>query len=134
MSWKTLVIMVATLLGVGGGGFGIARCATVSDVAAAEERVDRKVKKEKKEREEYDVKFDARLKVQEKTTTDLKGAVEEVQDVQHWTAADQAAERVSKKAPKHQREEVRMELFKRNLARLKSKPKKMPCMNLDCTN
>ena len=124
------IIILAGVLGVGGGTFGAVRLATVGDVEASEKRVEKKVQEEKKERETGFVTFDARLVVQETATKDLKNTVEEVQNVQHWQVADQAAERLSQEAPKHKRKSAYKRLFKRNLDRLKSK--RPPCSNLDC--
>jgi hypothetical protein len=132
LSLKTLLIILGVVAGVGGGSFGVVRIATMGDVQAAEKRVENKIIKEKKERKVYEAAFDARLDVQKAATTDLKNTVSEVQEVQHWQVADQAAERVSKKAPKPRREGIRMDLFKENIRRLKDK--KAPCSNLDCTN
>lgn len=132
LSLRTLLIIAGVLAGTGGGAFGFVRLATTSDVEAAEKRVEEKVHKEKRTREASFVTFDARLVVQEEATEDLSDTVQEVQEVQHWQVADQAAERVSKKAPRNRKEEVRMRLFKENITRLKAK--KTPCANLDCTN
>jgi len=126
------IFIVLGALGVTGGTFGAVRLATVGDVEAAEKRVEKKVHKEKKAREAGFVTFDARLVVQEEATNDLKDTVQEVQEVQHWQVADQAAERTSQEAPKHKRKDAYKRLFKRNLNRLKSK--RPPCANLECTN
>jgi hypothetical protein len=132
INWKTIAAILGVLGAGTGTSFGIARCATTQDVKAAERRIEQKIDTESGVRETGFIKFDARLKVQEKSTEDLAKTVGQVQEVQHWQVADQAAEMVSKEAPKHKREEKRRDLFKWNMRRLKHG--QMPCTNLDCSN
>jgi hypothetical protein len=131
LNTKAMLWVLGSLL-AGGGVFGAVRLATTADVAAAEKRVEKKVNKQKGEHATVHFKLDTQVQKVEAVQTQLKQTVSEVQEVQHWQVADQAAERVSKKAPTHKREEVRMGLFKENISRLKNK--KTPCANLDCTN
>jgi hypothetical protein len=123
--------IIAVLVFLGGGGASTFHFMTAEEV---DKKVDTKTKPIEKMIIENKKADDARHVTIDHTFKKITRKIDRVQDVQHWQVADQAAERVSKDAPKKKQEEKRRLLFKWNMQRLKEKPPKMPCSNLDCTN
>lgn len=121
--------IIAVVVFLGGGGASTFHFVTADEV---DKKIEMKSVEVKKTIAEHAATDDERHVRIDKTFKKINKTMNQVQDVQHWQVADQAAERVSKDAPKKKQEEKRRVLFKWNMARLKAK--QMPCSNLDCTN
>lgn len=127
---RGVIVILLALAGTGGvssllANYGLASNSSVEDVSK------KQVVHDKLDAERH-VKVDERLKGHDTELQGITATIGEVQEVQHWQAADQAAERVSQAAPKPRRREAYKRLFRSNMKRLKGK--ELPCSNLDCTN
>ncbi len=128
LNWHAIWIGLG-LLGLGGGGLGFVGFARSDDVTM---EVKAHIAMAAVEHIEVHDKLDDRMDKQEAATMGLGKTIEDVRNVQHWQAADQAADRVAKKGPKKRYAENYKQLFRWNIKRLAVK--KLPCKNLDCTD
>jgi len=125
------IIVLLALLGLTTGGSSIlAKWGLVTESELSTVKAE-----ESKRAEVDDTRHDslvARVDGHDKQFEGITATIGEVQKVQHWSVADQAATRVSKTAPKPHRNSAYRRLLQANLERLKAGNR--PCSNLECTN